>query len=162
MRAAIALVASIASEREALAVELASRAPALVAAMHVRRLRELPATARAVAAAIAAWGRSGQDRTPRSLHHAAATVRRCGGTAPSLADVAVLGGETCTERIGDDLAVDAATVVLGDAEADAGLDGVATVAAAALDYDQRRLTPLRRSPRCSRADRRRPCAEQLS
>jgi serine/threonine-protein kinase PknK len=115
--AALALLVSIADDRAPYDTALADRAPALVAALHARRLAALSPGARAIAGAVAAWG--GRVRTAVAL----ATAR---AVAPaSAADVVAASRAGLVRRSGDELTLDRATVdAIGDigAFAEAGLE----------------------------------------
>nr|HEX4313478.1 sigma 54-interacting transcriptional regulator [Kofleriaceae bacterium] len=171
--AAIELVRAVAGERAPYAVEL--RATALVTELRARGVRGLTAGARAVAAAVAAWG--GRVRVDRALATARAAAAPSGDV--SLAAVAELERGGLARRSGHDLIVDEATAAaLGDvgAFAVAGLalagppDAASAPAIAAL-LAHAPVTPDRARAACEvadqllargRADRARALAERAA
>ena len=124
----IELVRSIAGEPHPFAVDWTARTTAGIAELRGKQLRAAPAGARRVAAAVAAWG--GRVRIDRVL----ATLRGDGKAPAALADVAELERLGLAHRRGDEIALDRATA--DAAEALAGGDAIARLAAAALRADQ--------------------------
>jgi serine/threonine-protein kinase PknK len=124
----IELVRSIAGEPHPFAVDWTARTTAGIAELRGKQLRAAPAGARRVAAAVAAWG--GRVRIDRVL----ATLRGDGKAPAALADVAELERLGLAHRRGDEIAIDRATA--DAAEAIAGGDAIARLAAAALGADR--------------------------
>ena len=122
--AVIELVRSIAGEPQPFAVDWTARTTAGVAELRAKQLRAASPGVRRVAAAIAAWG--GRVRIDRAL----ATLRSEGKAPAALADVAELERIGLAHRRGDEVAIDRACAEA--AEAVAGSDAIARLAAAAL------------------------------